>query len=250
MIYDLLHKYYYSNIDKKEIEIIRPIFVNQDQKRSFNTQMEREEGIMIAMLERILPESDPTFKHTQAIDIFNKFKEAYSQETLFKFPPESSGGTLYISGHGAAGSDNLYPGSSKGSIREKPSYDIVDRLKLKNIPESMNIKMDFCWSGASSEPEGVTVEGYHDAFLKGNIFNLVDGEDNSFLDQFAEDLREEVPEFNGTLSGYAGVVHTVKKVDINSHSGDGKPHYMVSLPVSDGSEFFMRKSDARRTITM
>lgn len=54
----------------------------------------------------------------------------------------------------------------------------------------------------------------------------------------------------GTLSGYAGVVHTVKKVNISSHSKDGKPHSMVSLPVSGGSEFFMRKSDARRTITM
>ncbi len=250
LLYDLLHKFYYSNIKKQQADIIKPIFVNEDQKRSFNRQMSEEEGMMIALLENILPEGDPEFRHTQATDIFNKFKEAYSQQQLSKFPPESSGGTLYISGHGAAGSDSLYPGSSKGSIREKLSDDIANRLKIKGMPENMNIKMDFCWSGASSEPEGVAVEEYQHAFSEGKIFSLVAGEDNSFLDQFAEDLKEEIPEFSGTLSGYAGVVHTVKKVDIHNQSGDGKPHYMVSLPVNDGSEFFMRKSDARRTITM
>ncbi|WP_313111602.1 RHS repeat-associated core domain-containing protein [Pseudescherichia sp.] len=250
LLYDLLHKFYYSNILKKEEEVIKPIFVNKDQERSFNTQMDKEKDLMIIMLENILSEEDQEFKHTQAVDIFNKFKEAYSQEGVFKFPPESSGGTLYISGHGAAGSDSIYPGTSKGSIREKSSYEIVDRLITKGLPEHFNIKMDFCWSGASLEPEDITVEEYQQAFLEGNIFNLVSGEDNSFLDQFADDLKEEIPEFKGTLSGYAGVVHTVKKVDINSHSRDGKPHYMVSLPVSGGSEFFMRKSDARRTITM
>ena len=250
LLYDLLHKFYYSNILKKEEEVIKPIFVNKDQERSFNTQMDKEKDLMIIMLENILPEGDQELKHTQAVDIFNKFKEAYSQEGVFKFPPESSGGTLYISGHGAAGSDSIYPGTSKGSIREKSSYEIVDRLITKGLPEHFNIKMDFCWSGASLEPEDITVEEYQQAFLEGNIFNLVSGEDNSFLDQFADDLKEEIPEFKGTLSGYAGVVHTVKKVDINSHSRDGKPHYMVSLPVSGGSEFFMRKSDARRTITM
>ncbi len=250
LLYELLHKFYYSNILKKEEEVIKPIFVNKDQERSFNTQMDKEKDLMIIMLENILPEEHQELKHTQAVDIFNKFKEAYSQEGVFKFPPESSGGTLYISGHGAAGSDSIYPGTSKGSIREKSSYEIVDRLITKGLPEHFNIKTDFCWSGASLEPEDITVEEYQQAFLEGNIFNLVSGEDNSFLDQFADDLKEEIPEFKGTLSGYAGVVHAVKKVDINSHSRDGKPHYMVSLPVSGGSEFFMRKSDARRTITM
>ena len=250
LLYDLLHKFYYSNIQKKETEIIKPIFVNEDQKRSFNTQMDKEGDLMIAMLEKVLPEDDPELKHIQATGIFNKFKENYSGEGVFKFPPDSSGGTLYISGHGAPGDDSVYPGSSKGSIREKSSDDIANRLKIKGLPEDFNIKMDFCWSGASSEPEGVTAEEYQQAFSEGKIFDLVAGEDNAFLDQFAEDLKEEIPEFSGTLSGYVGVVHTVKKIDIHSHSGDGKPHYMVSLPIEDGSEFFMRKSDARRTITM
>ncbi len=202
------------------------------------------------MLERILPGDDPNLKHAQATDIFNKFKEAYSQEGLFKFPTESSGGTLYISGHGAAGSDFVFSNSTKGSIKEKPSDEIVERLKIKGLSNDFNIKIDFCWGGASSEPEGVTIEEYQQAFAKGKIFDLVAGEDTAFLDQFAEDMKEEIPEFSRTISGYVGIIDLVKKVDINSHSDDGKPHYAVSLPVSGGGEFSMRKSDARRTITM
>ncbi|WP_314417992.1 RHS repeat-associated core domain-containing protein [Pseudescherichia vulneris] len=250
LLYDLFYKFYYSHIEKKETEIIKPIFVNKDQQRSFNAQIEKDEGLLISMLERILPENDPNLKHAQATDIFNKFKQAYSQEGLFKFPPESSGGTLYISGHGAAGSDFIFSNSTKGSVKEKSSDEIVERLKIKGLPNNFNIKIDFCWSGASSQPEGITVEEYQQAFAEGKIFDLVAGEDIAFLDQFAEDLKEEIPEFSGKLSGYVGIIDITKKVDINSHSDDGKPHYVVSLPVSGGGEFFMRKSDVRRTITM
>ncbi|EUM24127.1 RHS repeat-associated core domain-containing protein, partial [Enterobacter sp. BIDMC 26] len=248
LVYDLINKFSYSYSKDSEGDWITPLFTGKIQKGRFEKQLNDEKGIIIEMIKKTINADSDIESSDKADEIYSAFVGNYAAEKnngVVNFEGSDDKTEIYILGHGAAGDDAIY--LSPYSENKKFAFEVVTLLSKLGIPNDMDINLDFCWSAAATEPEGISLQQYQQALQDGSISALVDGSDSSFMDEFVQEIRENMPHYHGKVTGYYGVVHLQKKV-LNGFENDDRQHLVVSFPVEDGSEFFVKKTQARKVI--
>ncbi len=124
---------------------------------------------------------------------------------------------LYISAHGAPGYDGIFvKNTTSDKVVTISSMELVQDLKNREIPSSMDIELDSCYaaSGNIPVPTNKTKDELKKLFIDKKIEDITGNKVDSFAYKFSKNLFNHIPQYNGKINAYYGYVSTYVQDDV------------------------------------
>lgn len=217
------------------------VFVNDETKDKFIEFVENDEK-MIAWILTSYPNATPT-----AVDrLLGDFRKYFIANKSYSVGFSSLAGqktpVIQIMGHGRP----TLPGISMGDVTVSVD-EMAELVKSLDIPKDASIKMNICFSGCKKYAMKYPVEKIKDMFLSGDLKELYDAGSKSLIDLFSESLFNKMPEFEGKVQGYLGIVLSGKRKDALNMDNILTRAYAVRVQGTNGV-IHLKRSDASLTI--
>lgn len=201
----------------------------------------------ITELKKIIKENNISVPDKVIKNSLSKFNEYYLEDGGHAIGFKSisyNNPVIVIDGHGNAGNTEISLGDVSMS-----SKNLIDLLISLKLPLDSTITLDSCLSACNKNKLPYSIAEIKIIF-KQNLLTQYSGPiKNSFLADFSKKIFSEIPDFNGTVEGYIGVIHTTPQKNVYRKNGSiMSKGFATEVTGLDGS-IFLKKEEVKVVIT-